>query len=97
MDRNKAAAVDSTPQARRPALHPAAAAIWEQSSSIFATENGASANANGGQFENNGYTVDGISTASAVWGGATVITPSEDSISNVKIVTNAYDAENGRF
>jgi hypothetical protein len=66
-------------------------------SSIFATENGASANANGGQFENNGYTVDGISTASAVWGGATVITPSEDSISNVKIVTNAYDAENGRF
>ena len=67
------------------------------SSSIFATENGASANANGGQFETNGYTVDGISTVSAVWGGATVITPSEDSIGNVKIVTNAYDAENGRF
>lgn len=66
-------------------------------SSIFATENGASANTNGGQFENNGYTVDGISTVSAVWNGATVITPSEDSISNIKIVTNAYDAENGRF
>ena len=67
------------------------------SSSIFATENGASANANGGQFETNGYTVDGISTVSAVWGGSTVITPSEESVSNVKIVTNAYDAENGRF
>ncbi|WP_263357608.1 carboxypeptidase regulatory-like domain-containing protein [Acidicapsa ligni] len=67
------------------------------SSSIFATENGASANANGGQFETNGYTVDGISTVSAVWGGATVITPSEDSVGNVKVVTNAYDAENGRF
>ncbi len=67
------------------------------SSSIFATENGANANANGGQFETNGYTVDGISTVSAVWGGATVITPSQDSVSNVKIVTNAYDAENGRF
>ena len=66
-------------------------------SSIFATENGPSANTNGGQFENNGYTVDGISTASAVWGGSTVITPSEDSIGNVQIVTNAYDAENGRF
>ncbi len=39
------------------------------SSSIFATENGASANANGGQFETNGYTIDGISTVSAVWGG----------------------------
>ena len=67
------------------------------SSSIFATENGASANANGGQFETNGYSVDGISTVSAVWGGATVITPSEDSVGNLKIVTNAYDAENGRF
>jgi Carboxypeptidase regulatory-like domain len=66
-------------------------------SSIFATENGASANTNGNQFENNGYTVDGISTVSAVWGGATVITPSEDSISNIQIVTNAYDAEQGRF
>ena len=66
-------------------------------SSIFATENGASANANGGQFETNGYTVDGISTVSAVWGGSTVITPSQDSVSNVKVVTNAYDAENGRF
>jgi hypothetical protein len=67
------------------------------SSSIFATENGASASANGGQFETNGYTVDGISTVSAVWGGSTVITPSEDSVGNIKIVTNAYDAENGRF
>ncbi len=67
------------------------------SSSIFATENGASANANGGQFDTNGYTIDGISTASAVWGGATIITPSEDSVGNLKIVTNAYDAENGRF
>jgi len=66
-------------------------------SSIFATENGPSANTNGGQFENNGFTVDGISTVSAVWGGATIITPSEDSISNIQILTNAYDAEQGRF
>ncbi|HWZ00716.1 MAG TPA: TonB-dependent receptor, partial [Edaphobacter sp.] len=67
------------------------------SSSIFATENGASANANGAQFGNNGYSIDGISTVSATWGGSTVVTPSEDSVDNVKIVTNAYDAENGRF
>jgi hypothetical protein len=67
------------------------------SSSIFSTENGASANANGGRFDTNGYSVDGISTASAVWGGSTVVTPSQDSVGNVKIVTNAYDAENGRF
>ena len=67
------------------------------SSSIFATENGVSANTNGQQFQSNGFTVDGISTASAVWGGSTVVTPSQDSVGNVKVVTNAYDAENGRF
>ncbi len=66
-------------------------------SSVFATESGASANTNGQQFENNGYTVDGIGTESAVWGGATIITPSQDSIGNVRIVSNAYDAEYGRF
>jgi hypothetical protein len=67
------------------------------SSSIFATENGASANSNGQQFENNGYSIDGISTESAVWGGSTVITPSEDSIANIKVLSNDYDAEYGRF
>jgi hypothetical protein len=67
------------------------------SSSIFATESGMSANSNGGEYQNNGITVDGISTVSASWGGATIITPSVDSIANIKIVTNAYDAENGRF
>jgi len=66
-------------------------------SSIFATENGPSANTNGNQFENNGYNVDGISTVSAVWGGATIITPSEDSIGSIQILTDDYDAEDGRF
>ena len=30
-------------------------------------------------------------------GGTTVITPSEDSIADVKVVSNSYDAETGRF
>src|SRR5713226_8199228 len=64
---------------------------------IFATENGPQVLANGGQYENNGITIDGISTASAVWGGTTIISPSEDSIESVKVVSNGYDAENGRF
>ena len=64
---------------------------------IFKTESGAQVIANGNQTPFNGYTVDGISTESAVWGGMTVITPSEDSIDNVKIVTNSYDPEYGRF
>ena len=51
----------------------------------------------GQQNANNSISIDGISTVSAVWGGRSVITPTEDSIDNVRIVTNDYDAENGRF
>ena len=34
---------------------------------------------------------------SAVWGGTSVITPSEDSVETMKVVSNSYDAQNGRF
>ena len=64
---------------------------------IFATENLTPVFSNGNQAQNNGVSIDGISTTSAVWGGATIVTPSEDSVDNVKIVTNSYDAEDGRF
>src|SRR5258708_11710676 len=64
---------------------------------IFKTENGAQVIANGQQSENNGISIDGISTTSSVWGGSTVITPSEDSIDSVKVVSNSYDAADGRF
>jgi hypothetical protein len=64
---------------------------------IFQTENGPQTLANGGQYETNGISIDGIATVSAVWGGTSVVTPTEDSVGNVHIVANGYDAENGRF
>jgi hypothetical protein len=67
------------------------------SGGAFPTENGVQSNANGGQYENNGISIDGVSTVSAVWGGTSIVTPNEESIDNVRIVTNDYDAENGRF
>jgi len=67
------------------------------STGIFATENLVQGYSSGTQAENTGISIDGISTTSAVWGGATIITPSEDSVDSVKIVTNSYDAEDGRF
>jgi hypothetical protein len=67
------------------------------SQGIFQTENGPAAVAAGQQYENNGITIDGISTTSAVWGGTTIITPSEDSVESVKVLANGYDAEGGRF
>ena len=67
------------------------------SSGIFSTENGPQIQTRGGQYETNGITIDGISTVSAVWGGTSVITPSEDSVGDMKIVSNSYDASVGRF
>src|SRR5437667_11526770 len=64
---------------------------------IFKTENGAQVIASGQQTETNGISIDGISVTSAVWGGSTIITPSEDSVDSVKVVSNSYDAEDGRY
>ena len=50
------------------------------SDGIFKTENGPQIVANGGENNANGISIDGISTVSAVWGGTSVITPSEDSV-----------------
>jgi len=63
---------------------------------IFQTENGPQALAHASNMKH-GISIDGISTTSAVWGGTTVITPSEDSVDNVKVVFQRYDAEQGRF
>lgn len=64
---------------------------------IFATENGPQALGDGQQYENNSISIDGINTVSAVWGGTSVVTPSEESVDNVRVVSNDYSAETGRF
>ncbi len=66
-------------------------------SGIFTTENAPQISGNGGQNQTNGISIDGISTVSAVWGGASVITPTEESVKDVQIVSNSYDASEGRF
>jgi hypothetical protein len=52
---------------------------------------------NGGQNNSTLYVIDGIPTASASWAGSTVIIPQEDSVQNLKVTANDYDAEFGRF
>jgi Carboxypeptidase regulatory-like domain/TonB dependent receptor len=64
---------------------------------IFKTENGGQIVANGARTGENNYTIDGVSMTSVSWGGTAVITPNEDSIKEVKIITDNYDAENGRY
>jgi hypothetical protein len=67
------------------------------SDGIFKTENGAQVNAGGVRQNQNNYTIDGVGVTSVSWGGTSVITPNEDSVKEVKVVANNYDAENGRY
>lgn len=64
---------------------------------VFKTENGGQIVAGGARNGENNYTIDGVGMTSVSWGGAAVVTPNEDSIKEVKIVTDNYDAEYGRY
>jgi hypothetical protein len=64
---------------------------------VFKIENGGQITANGARTGENNYQIDGVNTTSVTWGGTSVVTPNEDSIKEVKVVTDNYDAENGRY
>jgi len=67
------------------------------SSGPYMTENKPQVFGNGGRNDTNGVTIDGVQVTSVTWGSAAVITPNPDTIKEMKIVTNPYDAELGRF
>ena len=64
---------------------------------VFKIENGGQISANGARTGENNYQIDGVGTTSVTWGGTSVVTPNEDSIKEIKIITDNYDAENGRY
>jgi outer membrane receptor protein involved in Fe transport len=63
---------------------------------IFQTENQISISANGQRITSNDYMVDGVSVNSLQWGGAAVVTPSPDSVQEITVLSNDYDASDGR-
>lgn len=65
-------------------------------SSIFQTENQVPISANGQRVSSNNYQVDGVSVNSQSWGGAAIITPSQEIVKEIQVVTSTYSAEDGR-
>lgn len=63
---------------------------------IFQTENQQSISAAGQRITSNDYMVDGVSVNSLEWGGAAVITPSLESVQEMTVISNDYDASDGR-
>jgi outer membrane receptor protein involved in Fe transport len=64
--------------------------------SIFATENQQPISSNGQRVTANDYTIDGVSVNSLNWGGAAVITPTQESVQEITVLSNDYAAEDGR-
>jgi len=64
--------------------------------SVFQTENQVQVSANGQRVTSNNYQVDGVSVNSLGWGGAAVITPNQESVKEVRVLSSNYTAEVGR-
>lgn len=64
--------------------------------SIFMTENQPGIVAAGARNNGNSFQIDGIQVNSLTWGGSALITPNEESVSEVQVLANSYSAENGR-
>jgi len=63
---------------------------------IFAVENQVQVTANGQRVTSNNFEIDGVSVNSQTWGGAAVVTPSQESVAEVQVTSSTYSAEDGR-
>ena len=52
--------------------------------------------ANGQRLSNNNFMLDGVTVDSQNWGGAAVLTPNQESVKQITVLTEAYDAPYGR-
>jgi len=65
-------------------------------SSVFQVENQVQVSANGQRAASNNFTIDGVSVNSLNFGGTAVITPNQDSVQEITVLSSSYSAEDGR-
>ena len=65
-------------------------------SGIFQTENQVQIVADGQRVADNNYMIDGVSVNSLTHGGSAVVTPNQEAIGQMTIVSTSYDASLGR-
>jgi carboxypeptidase family protein/TonB-dependent receptor-like protein len=64
--------------------------------SIFQTENQVPISANGQRLSSNNFTIDGVSVNSYNWGGAAIVTPNQEAVKEIRVLSASYSAEDGR-
>jgi hypothetical protein len=65
-------------------------------SGIFQTENQVQISADGQRVADNNYMIDGVSVNSLTHGGSAVVTPNQEAVGQMTIVSTSYDASLGR-
>ncbi len=65
-------------------------------SGIFQTENQIQISADGQRVADNNILIDGVSVNSLVHGGSAVVTPNQESVDSIGVVSTSYDAADGR-
>jgi hypothetical protein len=65
-------------------------------SGVFQTENQVQISAAGQPVANNDYLIDGVTVDSLTHGGSAVVTPNEEAVGAITVVSTSYDASLGR-
>ncbi len=63
---------------------------------VFQTENQVQISADGQRQADNNFMVDGVSVNSLTHGGSAVVTPNEEAVGQITVVSTSYDASDGR-
>lgn len=77
-------------------LLPNTAGPGGSNTSIFQTENMVQISSAGQRISDNNFVLDGVSANSLTWGGAAVVSPNQESVQEIQVVTNGYSAQYGR-
>ena len=65
-------------------------------SGVFQTENQVQISAAGQRVADNTYLIDGVTVDSLTHGGAAVVTPNEEAVGAITVISSSYDASQGR-
>jgi len=70
--------------------------VGGSANSIYQVENQPQISANGQRVTDNNFTIDGVDVNSLTNGGAAVVSPTEESVAAITVLSGSYSAEDGR-
>jgi len=88
---------DSSRQAdSRATFFPNVTGVGGSANSLYQVENQTQVSANGQRVTENNFMIDGVDVNSLTHGGASLITPTGESIASITVLSGSYSAEDGR-